>query len=120
MIEDVTVAYSKHAELRCEAEAYIVSIKSGMKQLLLDHFESLPHCYQLFYQLKESNKMKKREKDWEINNNFKHFKSNDTYYVAFSGASLAKANLLKSHDGKVLCKEYAICHRNCSQRSNCH
>lgn len=45
MSEDVTVAYLKYAELKGKAEAYIASIKLGMKQSSLGHFTSPPHSY---------------------------------------------------------------------------
>jgi len=119
MSEDVTVAYLKYTKLKGKAEVYIASIKLGMKQLSLGYFASPPHSYQLFNQPKEINYKKNREKDQENNNDPKRFKTDDTGYIVFSGTSPAKANLPKLHDGKVLCKEYVICGRNCSYKGNC-
>jgi len=118
--DNVLPSYDKYAELVLEVESYIASIKSGMKQSSLGHFTSPPHSYSLFHVEKDNQDTGKgkRPKGEEHGDN-KHHRSDDTGYIVYSGSSLAKANLPKLHDGKVLCKEYVICGRNCSQRNNC-
>ena len=114
---NVLPPFSQYAELIHEADAYIAAMKTGIKQSSLGHFASPPHSYQLF-----SNSTSKDKKKHEKTNDepdAKRSRQDDTGYITFSGTSLAKANLPKLQDGKVLCKEYVICGKNCSQKGNC-
>ena len=43
--KDILAPYSKYAELQCKTEVCIAIMKSDIKLLLLDHFESPSYSY---------------------------------------------------------------------------
>ena len=78
MSKDEPIPYSKCIELVLETEARITSIKSGMKELSLDYFTSLPHLRTAFKLTKDS----KESKDNELGKS-KLPRFNGTGYIIF-------------------------------------